>query len=760
MRRSLIIATLIISVLLLLKTTYASELFIKSPLNPFEVDFLPNYNGILQTHIFKFGNNFNGLISSRNNNGRYSLTLAEIVSGETLSMQKNILTADRDLFAPKVLILSDKIRIFFTKQDPDKYRIYYSDCDFQFNCSTSFNLILNPTSLDESNGVVHAFPMFTNDQYFVFFTGWGINGFQIKLAFSTDGENWIKCPNNPLISPGDGPFLMERNGRYELYYHDPNRAGIKMVESSDELGCDMRWSTPTTVLEKSEPYDQSHIVSPSIIEHNNQLLLYYSGMDRQDQWTLNLATAEIDTTQPTLTPLPTRTPTPTLIPTPTPTALPTTTPTPRPTATPTPKPTTTPTPTPPEVLNVPYYSQNTPPWGQQEYDHAAVLGFQNKTMDRWGCVVTSAAMTLNYHKMTEFPDGRKIDPGSLNDWLKTNNGYLTGSGPSGPYSYFIWPVIGTLTRHLRENNKAPYKLEHKRAYPSQSTDQLLKDDLKIRKIPAILNVRSAQTSGHFLVAKGILADTYSVNDPEWNAKDLKFFNNNYYQIDRYVPSNTNLGYIIAVSNPEAQILITDSQGRRTGKTFVDNQLQVYEEIPNSSYTAESPLSNPDSSGNVQTLGTPVNAFMLPQPLEGNYRIEISSPIDHTYSLNIATFQAQGDVTITDTRGVAGSSKKDDIEVDYSPAAPPVITKNITYQSAIDDVNQARKLNLITKDRTAKSLIKYIQNAQKYSLKGKKKTALRNLDSLIKKLNREKGKTILGEAYQILLLDANQLKLSL
>ena len=268
------------------------------------------------------------------------------------------------------------------------------------------------------------------------------------------------------------------------------------------------------------------------------------------------------------------------------------------------------------ILSVPYFSQNDLPWEPTEYDSAQSLGFLDPTMNRWGCAVTSAAMVLNYHQMMQFADNTPIDPGSLNDWLKKNKGYLKGVGSDGPYSYLSWPAISRLTKELFDAGKAPYKLEHKRAYPSSTSATLINDDLIIRKIPDILQVKNASTSGHFVVAKGIVGNTYSLNDPEWNVPTLTSFSNTYYQIDRYVMSSTDLSYIVVVSNPNVEVLITDPQSRRTGKKADQGVTSEFSEIPDATYTFEDPISNPNSLLNPEKLGTGVNAsYFLNQSMD-------------------------------------------------------------------------------------------------------------------------------------------------
>ncbi len=259
-------------------------------------------------------------------------------------------------------------------------------------------------------------------------------------------------------------------------------------------------------------------------------------------------------------------------------------------------------------LHVLYFSQNSLPWGPTEYDHAKLLKASDPTMDRWGCAVTSAAMVLNFHGMKELTDGTALDPGSLNLWFKNNNGYLYGEGTSGWYSYINWPTIGTLTKRLYDAGKSPIELTYNRAYPSNDTTDLLNKDLTIDKIPDILQVKNSSTSSHFVVAKGKVNNTYAINDPEWNVPDLSSFNNNYQQIDRFIPSHTNLSYLVIVVNPDVNILVTDRNGNKTGNYVHNGQTQALNQIRNALYSFQNSISNPDN------LGTGVTNFYCPNRL--------------------------------------------------------------------------------------------------------------------------------------------------
>lgn len=345
-----------------------------------------------------------------------------------------------------------------------------------------------------------------------------------------------------------------------------------------------------------------------------------------------------------------------------------------------------------DTLDVPYFSQNVTPWGSSEYDDVLSLGgTKDDNMDRWGCAITSAAMVLKFNGMNELPDGTAVDPGSLNQWLKNNSGYVTGKGKDGWYSYFDWNAVAVLTRKLYNSGKSAGELMHQRAYPSASTTTLLNNDLA--QFPDILQVKNTQTTSHFIVAKGIMDNTYAVNDPEWNYTDLTAFGNTYYQVDRYIPSHTDFGYLEAVVNPNVNILVTDSQGRRTG---IDAKGNSFHEIPGASYSFQAPISNPDITGNPQSLGTGVNEFLLPTPEVGSYSISISSSGNGPYTLNLITYDKNGDNLSKKYVGTASKSGDVLATVGYQSDSPAVIHKNVTPASFFNDLQALIKLKYLSK----------------------------------------------------------------
>jgi hypothetical protein len=78
------------------------------------------------------------------------------------------------------------------------------------------------------------------------------------------------------------------------------------------------------------------------------------------------------------------------------------------------------------TLNVPLFKQTDPRWRELEYDSAKKWS-DAPTIGRWGCAMSSMAMILQYHGISKLPDGKAINPETLNQWLKDQpDGYISG----------------------------------------------------------------------------------------------------------------------------------------------------------------------------------------------------------------------------------------------------------------------------------------------------------------------------------------------
>lgn len=379
-------------------------------------------------------------------------------------------------------------------------------------------------------------------------------------------------------------------------------------------------------------------------------------------------------------------------------------------------------------LDVPYFNQNDLPWGPTEYDHASTLNISSPTINRWGCAVTSAAMVLNFHNMTTFTDNTPIDPGSLNNWLKNNNGYLTGKNKKGGYAMLSFPTISRLTKILYDAGKATKKLEFQRLLPSTQATNTLLDDLNNGKYPDILKVSNASTSSHFVVATGSINNdtTFTIKDPEWNVADLSSFGNTYLHIDRFIPAQSNLSYLLIVTNPETELLITDPSGHKTGKIVQNGQTLSFLEISDALYMQDSAISNP---GIPYGLGTDTHVFLLPKPMNGNYTLTISGNSTTDYTVNLQTFLTDGSNTIYKTKGSVSRNNPDVYTFSYSQTMQSTSQHQISLESTIADIQEQQTLGNIN-TFVAVSLLAELQDAQQAKKKGKVKNEITDISDAI------------------------------
>lgn len=209
-------------------------------------------------------------------------------------------------------------------------------------------------------------------------------------------------------------------------------------------------------------------------------------------------------------------------------------------------------------LNVSLFKQTDGAWGGGEYDSASLWNARDPRIHSWGCAMTSAAMVFTYHGIKKLPDGSALNPGTLNAWLKSQPDGYVGAGATN------WLALQRLSKQAKAINTITTfdALQYKR---SGFDKNQLTADIK-NNIPGIL-----QVPGHFIVAKGITDDSFSINDPFYNRQTLKDgYANSFISLGRYVPSFTDLSYIMISTDSESDIKVYD----RNGNELVSNFLKV------------------------------------------------------------------------------------------------------------------------------------------------------------------------------------------
>ncbi len=281
-------------------------------------------------------------------------------------------------------------------------------------------------------------------------------------------------------------------------------------------------------------------------------------------------------------------------------------------------------------LEVPFFSQNNPLWGNDEYDSASDYpwGEDDPSIDAWGCYMSSAAMMLRFHEHTSLPDGTDLNPQSLNQWLneidlgKKGQGYIKGN-----------TNYNAITHLTVLNNQIDSDLPKFEYMFKDKNDEFLKNELKAGR-PVMLQVTS--TFGqHFVVAKGINnEDKIVINDPEATQGGtlLEKYNDQYVSMRTYTPTQSDLSYFMFVpSSPDLQLTLKDENGN-----IIPLQIVMDDAV---SHQTTSGMKQPDNP----VLG-------IPKPETGTYTLEVSSSVVGPYSVGTFLYNNRAEANIFESTG--------------------------------------------------------------------------------------------------------------
>lgn len=306
------------------------------------------------------------------------------------------------------------------------------------------------------------------------------------------------------------------------------------------------------------------------------------------------------------------------------------------TPTPTPSPTTTPTPVP---STFPYFTQKDPSWASHEYDSATSwAGIDKSGIDRWGCALTSTAMELQ-HFGVKMTDGNNINPDNLNTWLKSQNDGYVGSG------FLNWLAVTRLAHQSYLAHQSPTELE------------FIQQKGNVTPIlPAILGL-----GGHFIVAHG--EDTlgnWKINDPAIQSSNTLPKTTILASVNRFIPSHTNLSYMLFVSDPNVDINIPG------GVEYIE------------SISDDTNTSNP---------GITKKFIYVQQPAEGTYALHIDSHLTELSGVEAYLYDEAGSVT-KDVLSIPPLSKAD-FKIQYSPDQNESTVVVLDYTSIFNYIKQLR-----------------------------------------------------------------------
>lgn len=381
-------------------------------------------------------------------------------------------------------------------------------------------------------------------------------------------------------------------------------------------------------------------------------------------------------------------------------------------------------------LAVPLLKQTDPLWGNFLYDSAdGWAPPEPDDISRWGCALTSAAMVFRYHGITKLPNGIGLNPGTLNVWL------LNDKEIDSKYDGYIrnglvnWIALARMSMQAKDQNPdfAFDALDYVRY--SEDHNQL-KTDLE-NNIPGILGVNN---DSHFVVAKGVNSEeVFTINDPFYDREDLSAYSNSFSSLGRFIPSSTDLSYIMLVVDEEINVSVENSSGDPVGESFI-----------------QQPLEGDETPGNFS--GDPLRMFYLSDPTSGEYTLNLSSSPLQNYQLDVYYYDANGDVKVQHLNGILGSDGADELTLEYNKENINESETIITFDDLIDDINSLYGLGEINFPNRV-LLLAQAKIAKKLSGNSiTKKASINILKAMQKKIMKQKGKGVSSNAYDILSSD--------
>ena len=187
-------------------------------------------------------------------------------------------------------------------------------------------------------------------------------------------------------------------------------------------------------------------------------------------------------------------------------------------------------------IDVPLYLQTDPLWKNDKYGQVWWSERSPyRTIEYEGCAVTSSAMVLSYYGRKT--NGISVDPHMLNVWLREHPmGYVGGN--------VNWFYVAKYAREVLGVDL--WYRGHDRNDSSILSDRLCSG------APMILEL-----NGHFVVATGILGDSWLINDPLSKASALDEYYGNWFKSTRRFAiqkkdsrDRFEKGYLIIDSNAE------------------------------------------------------------------------------------------------------------------------------------------------------------------------------------------------------------------
>lgn len=168
-----------------------------------------------------------------------------------------------------------------------RYWVKYGESTDGINWNIQQQPVLSPTTSWEQEGI--SFPAVILDDdglYKMWYGGRNSSGsWRIGYATSPDGKNWTKFSQNPIISPTKpweithigGSDVIKENGVYTMYYHGaPIWPPVNLIYATSTDG--INWEKPSDNPIITTDQNETKISTPDIIKDQQGHKIYYSAI--------------------------------------------------------------------------------------------------------------------------------------------------------------------------------------------------------------------------------------------------------------------------------------------------------------------------------------------------------------------------------------------------------------------------------------------------------------------------------------------------
>ena len=269
----------------------------------------------------------------------------------------------------------------------------------------------------------------------------------------------------------------------------------------------------------------------------------------------------------------------------------------------------------------PFFAQNAPDWGKDEYDHGSKQDVGcGTTIAQCGCAMTSVATVLDLFQVVTTPEGSALNPETLNGWFN-ENAQLTGSGwVSQGYAYgnVVWTAANNFSA---ADPSAPSTVRYKGWGTGSEAE--IRSELSAGR-PVVLEV-----PGHYIAAVALEGDQIMINDPYYRDRTtLSSYAGRVKSSRLYEPSQ-DLRSLVITLPANVRVQVKDPQGRNVGTLSKGSpsaaEKNAVSEIPGASYHFEEAWRDPTCTERPPPDGAGVNTIFIPNPTNGAYTVEVMNP---------------------------------------------------------------------------------------------------------------------------------------